>query len=47
VAWLLRRTASPAEGFALSLYTAAAALAAGLLVFGGLARWRPLAGSDA
>ena len=43
VAWLLRRTASPAEGFALSLYTAAAALVMGLLVFGGLAWRRPLA----
>ncbi|MFT3663459.1 YbfB/YjiJ family MFS transporter [Piscinibacter sp.] len=42
VAWLLARTRSPAEGFALALETAAAALLAGLAIYGLLARRQPL-----
>ncbi len=39
VAWLIRHSASAAEGFTRSLLTAAAALVVGLLVYGALA-WR-------
>ncbi|EHR70962.1 arabinose efflux permease family protein [Burkholderiales bacterium JOSHI_001] len=38
VAWLLTRSSTPAEGFAWSLQTAAAALGAGVLIFGWLSR---------
>jgi MFS family permease len=41
VAWLLRRSASAAEGFAASLQVAAAALVAGLMIHLLLARWAP------
>lgn len=42
VAWLLARTSSAAEGFALALQTAAGALLAGLVIYGVLARRQPL-----
>jgi len=42
VAGLLQHSASPGRGFALSLLIAAAALLAGLLIFGALARRHPL-----
>lgn len=42
VAWLVRRSASAAEGFALSLQTAAAALLLGLVIYAVLARRAPL-----
>jgi len=38
VAWLIQRSATPAEGFAVSLYAAAAALLLGLAIYGVLAR---------
>ena len=43
VAWLLKRSASPGQGLALALETAAAALVAGGLIFWGLARRHPAA----
>lgn len=42
VAWLLAHSASAAQGFAASLYAAAAALGSGLVIFAVLARRRPL-----
>jgi MFS family permease len=42
VAWLLQRSASPAAGFTLALQIAAAALLAGAVIYGALARARPL-----
>ncbi|WP_298828429.1 YbfB/YjiJ family MFS transporter [uncultured Piscinibacter sp.] len=42
VAWLLRRGANPAEGFAWSLHAAAAALLFGLAIYAALARREPL-----
>ncbi len=42
VAWLLRHSASPAEGFATSLLTAAASLVLGLVVYAVLERRAPL-----
>jgi MFS family permease len=44
VAWLVRRSASAAEGFASSLQTAAAALVLGLVIYAVLARRAPLRG---
>ena len=41
VAWLLHRSATPGEGFALSLQTAAAALLCGVVIFGSLVRRHP------
>ena len=42
VAWLLQRSASPAEGFTLSLQTAAASLLLGLAIYAVLERRAPL-----
>lgn len=42
VAWLLRRSATPGEGFALALEIAAGALVLGLLIFWALARRHPV-----
>ena len=42
VAWLLRRSANAADGFATSLQTAAAALLLGLIIYAALARRAPL-----
>lgn len=46
-AWLLPRSASPGQGFALSLQIAAGALLAGVAIFGALARRHPLAPTPA
>ncbi len=45
VAWLLKRSASPAEGFSTSLLTAAAALVLGLMIYAALERRAPLGAS--
>ena len=42
VAWLLKNSASPAQGFALSLETAAASLVLGIVLYGWLIRRHPL-----
>ena len=42
VAWLLKNSASPAQGFALSLETAAASLVLGVVLYGWLIRRHPL-----
>lgn len=42
VALMLQRSASPGQGFSLSLQTAAGSLMVGIALFGWLARWHPM-----